>query len=51
MVAAGAAITEIQKILLVKRWLIASWDAPAQAGGITTQGKDLAETVREQMKA
>ena len=24
-------------------WLTASWDAPAQTGGITTQGKDLAD--------
>lgn len=24
-------------------WLIASWDAPNGAGGITTQGKDLRE--------
>jgi predicted RNase H-like HicB family nuclease len=22
-------------------WLVASWDAPAGTGGITTQGKDL----------
>jgi predicted RNase H-like HicB family nuclease len=24
-------------------WFTASWDAPNQTGGITTQGKDLAE--------
>lgn len=24
-------------------WLIASWDAPEGAGGITTQGKDLGD--------
>ena len=24
-------------------WLTASWDAPDQTGGITTQGKDLAD--------
>jgi predicted RNase H-like HicB family nuclease len=24
-------------------WLTASWDAPNQTGGITTQGKDLAD--------
>ena len=24
-------------------WLVACWDAPGNSGGITTQGKDLAE--------
>ena len=24
-------------------WLVASWDAPDNGGGITTQGKDLSE--------
>ena len=24
-------------------WFVASWDAPNQTGGITTQGKDLTE--------
>ena len=24
-------------------WLVASWDAPGDGGGITTQGRDLSE--------
>jgi predicted RNase H-like HicB family nuclease len=34
-------------------WLVASWDAPNGAGGITTQGKDLSElqtNVREAVR-
>jgi predicted RNase H-like HicB family nuclease len=44
--------------LLVERddesgWLVASWDAPDNAGGITTQGKDLSDlqaNVREAVR-
>jgi predicted RNase H-like HicB family nuclease len=32
-------------------WLTASWDAPNQTGGITTQGKDLAELERNLREA
>lgn len=34
-------------------WLVASWDAPDNGGGITTQGKDLSElqaNVREAVR-
>lgn len=44
--------------LLVERddesgWLVASWDAPDNGGGITTQGKDLSDlqaNVREAVR-
>jgi predicted RNase H-like HicB family nuclease len=32
-------------------WLVASWDAPGQGGGITTQGKDLQELERNLREA
>lgn len=32
-------------------WLTASWDAPDKTGGITTQGKDLAELERNVREA
>lgn len=32
-------------------WLVASWDAPARGGGITTQGKDLQELERNVREA
>lgn len=28
-------------------WLVASWDAPGGAGGITTQGRDLEDLQRQ----
>ena len=28
-------------------WLVASWDAPGAAGGITTQGEDLSDLQRQ----
>ena len=32
-------------------WLVASWDAPAGAGGITTQGKDLRDLQEQIIEA
>ena len=32
-------------------WLVASWDDPRGAGGITTQGKDLRELQDQVMEA
>ena len=32
-------------------WLVASWDAPAGAGGITTQGQDLSDLQQQVTEA
>ncbi|MBI3209812.1 MAG: 2-oxoisovalerate dehydrogenase [Candidatus Solibacter usitatus] len=32
-------------------WLVASWDAPGQAGGITTQGEDLRDLQQQVTEA
>ncbi len=32
-------------------WLVASWDAPDRAGGITTQGRDLQDLQRQVSEA
>ena len=32
-------------------WLVASWDAPDGAGGITTQGQDLSDLQRQVTEA
>jgi hypothetical protein len=32
-------------------WLIASWDAPDSAGGITTQGQDLSDLQQQVTEA